>query len=76
MKKLSMDDMEKIGGGVIVQYQGRYYAVAEDGNSWAPLSTEDFDEAYKTAQGAGFSTVPLTQEEFKDRFHHDFVPFG
>ena len=40
------------------------------------MNVRDFDEAYKTAQGAGFSTVPLTQEEFRNRFNHDFVPFG
>ena len=76
MKKLSMNDLEKIGGGLIVQYQGRYYAVAEDGNSWVPLSTESLDEANSTAQGAGFSTTLLTPEEFRNRFNHDFVPFG
>ena len=72
-EKLTMEEMEKISGGLVVndEINKRCWLVREDGTVIGPapdeVSAADFAKAFSLSQRA------ITPEEYKTRFGRDLV---
>ena len=72
MNEITLDNLEKAGGGVIVaEGDGRYWVVRQDGSVYAPAPS--LEKAKEFAKTLSVSTEVLTKEEYKKRFGRDLV---
>ena len=72
MKEISMDDMAKVSGGVIVEEgDGKYWVVRQDGTVYAPAPS--LEKAIEFCKTLSISTEVMTREEYKRRFGRDLV---
>ena len=74
MKPLNEEELDKVNGGVIVQYQGKYWAVAVNGHNYANRNSVSYAEIAGVARKYGWSTEPISQEEFRLRYGREFNP--
>ena len=76
MQKLSLDELEKSSGGLIVEVNGNYWAVSEDGAYFAPFECTDVGRAVDKARALGWNTKIISKEDFEKQFGGPFEPFG
>ena len=75
MNKLSLEELRKSGGGLIVKAKGHYWAVSDDGRYFAPIGYTTPEDAAEKARSFGYSTTFMSKEEFEAKFG-EFLPFG
>lgn len=67
-KKVNMEDLDKINGGIIVEVNDSYWAYSDDGNIFHAIGFRDADKAAEIAKKNGWSTQKMTAEEFEKKF--------
>ena len=70
MEKLTLDDLAKASGGVIVdEGNGKFWVVRQDGTVYAPAPSPE--KAIEYAKTLSISTEVLTKDQYKKRFGRD-----
>ena len=80
MKKLSLEELKEIGGGVIVEVNGSYWAVKDERSDNGEITIytigfRDKNNAISVAESEGWSITEMTVEEFEKEYGiTDFNP--
>ena len=70
MEKVTLDDLAKASGGVIVEEgDGRFWVVRQDGTVYAPAPS--LEKAIEYAKTLSISTEVLTKAQYRKRFGRD-----
>ena len=75
MKQLDMEELEKIGGGLIVEAKGKYFVVTDDGTQFSPCGYTNLEDAKESARSFELSTTVMSHSEFVAKFP-GFDPWG
>lgn len=76
MKKISMEEMEAVTGGLIVYAEDRYWAVSDDGEYMVAKGFSYYDDVKKMCDEFHweYGTRPIYPNEYEEKFGKKFVP--
>ncbi len=75
MKQIDMEELKKVGGGLIVEARGKYWTVTDDGQGFSPVAYTKLEDAEESARSFGLSTTVMSRSEFLEKFP-GFDPWG
>lgn len=76
MKKISMEEMQNVSGGLIVYADRRYWAVSDDGMTMVAKGFNTYGEAKLMCDQMGWKNGdPIKAKDFEAKFGTTFKPF-